>query len=701
MTKLYPVMMLVVMSIIFSAATLTFAQETKEIDLMEMSLDELLHIKVQAATKTEVTQLEVPQAVTVLHRADIEKRSANNLPELLRSVVGANVVRVQTSQNVLGTRGGNAFSPSKVLILIDGQPIDPTLFSTTWWELVPVSIDDIERIEFIRSPGTIYGANAQNGVVNIITQKIGLGEADDHKVKLVAKSGQQNVRAGYLGYIGKVGNLSYRLSTDLNQVNAYENATRLEIIPGKMSAPGEQTFSDNKNHLNLQNFSGAVQIKIRNNVLNANAGFKNIKNAQGRVPDRLCFVGIEGLVGYFNANYLFESPGAKHRVHFGSDLVNYEFLRNADPGLGTLLPAEMRLNKLNAGYELQASIGRQHNFLVGANYGVETANNASGEKFLINETVDQQPLVSLYGQDEWRITENDRLYFGGLYSHHYVSGANFSPMIAYVHKLDDKNVLRVATFTSYRNPNVFEHSMDYDQSTGSSGKRTRLISNRGLKAERTTSYEIGFRGQPTEHFFFSTDFYYNQLKDGIEWTLVGVDSLPSLRPRYRSENSLEQEIGGMEVVLKYQLNRHWNVENNVAVNIISNRSLRPEYRGASGRGPNNVGEGRYGASYVPPYIYNAILNFRGKRVHANLHYQHSAAHTWQWPSWSATTGKDSFTLKPVPRYDILNAYVGVNFTEHLGAAIEGYNLLDDRHTEWRGDESYFGRIIWAKINARY
>lgn len=108
---------------------------------------------------------------------------------------------MQTSQNVLGTRGSNAFTPSKILILIDGQPIDPTLFSTTWWELVPVSINDIERIEFIRSPGTIYGANAQHGVINIITQKISLEERNEHKVKFIARAGQQHLQGGYLNYM--------------------------------------------------------------------------------------------------------------------------------------------------------------------------------------------------------------------------------------------------------------------------------------------------------------------------------------------------------------------------------------------------------------------------------------------------------------------------------------------------------------------
>jgi iron complex outermembrane receptor protein len=220
--------LLVVLALLVLITTVSAAQETQTGDLREMSLEDLLNVKIEAATKTDVTQMEVPQAVTILNRADIEKTSANSLGELLRAVVGANVVRVQTSQNVLGARGSNAFAPSKVLILIDGQPIDPTLFSTTWWELVPVSLNDIERIEVVRSPGTIYGANAQNGVVNIITQKINLEEKNGHRVRALGKSGQQNMRQGFVGYAGKLNGITYRFSTELTQVNAYENGAGRE-----------------------------------------------------------------------------------------------------------------------------------------------------------------------------------------------------------------------------------------------------------------------------------------------------------------------------------------------------------------------------------------------------------------------------------------------------------------------------------------
>lgn len=669
--------------------------EENKVDLTELTLEQLMSTKVKAATKTAIPQIQVPQAITVLNRSDIERVPANNLGELVRSLVGSNVVKAQSSQNIIGTRGSNAFTPSKVLILIDGQPIDPTLFATTWWELVPVSINDIERIEFIRSPGTIYGSNAQNGVINIVTEKIGPDQNNEQKIRLGGKIGQQHFQQKYIGVLGKFRSLSYRFSTELTEINNYHNPKRLEIVPGRLSGTGEQTFNTSTKQLDLQNFSGAAQTQLLHNVLTASFGVADIRHAQGRVPDRLCFVGIDGHVGYTNVNYAFKSLGAEHSLSVGTDLIEYTFLRNSDTE--SLTPAKMSLNKVNIGYDLKKVIADRHNLVIGASYVLESATNATGTGG-VNEPVKTEPIGTAYVQDDWAITPKDDLYFGGLFSSHYISGSSFSPMLALVHKLSDWNILRFATFTSYRNPNVFEHSMDYDQVSGASTKRTHLVSNRALRAERTTSFEVGVRSEPNENLFLSLDFYVNQISNGIEWILLGVDTVPSPRPRYQSENSLNQTIGGFEATVQYKYRKHWRLENNFAFTGVSNRSSKLEYRGADGQGANGVGQGRYGAEYVPPYIENAVVNFDQGKAHARLQYQYSAAHTWQWPSWNPATGVDQLQLKPVPGYGTWDAYAAIDLSNNFGLAFQAYNLLDNRHTEWRGDESYFGRAIWGTIN---
>lgn len=654
-------------------------------------------IKVEAATKTEIKQIESPQAVTVLTKADIGKIPATNLGELLRSVVGANIVRTQTSQNLVSVRGSNVFSPSKTLILIDNQPIDVTLFSTTWWELVPVSMEDIERIEIIRSPGTIYGANAQNGVVNIITQKPDPTSPKAHHLKAVAKYGQQDMNQHYLGYLGRIGKTAYRFSGEFDKVDAYTGHDRREIIPGRFSSGGEQTFSTNDHQLNLVNFSGLVDAKIGEGNFGVQSGYKKINRAQGRIPDRLCFVATDGYVNYANARYSFDGMGVRHTMSAGNDRTKFAFLQNDNSV--PLAGAAMSLNKGAVGYEGRRTVFDKHTVLAGVDYSLENAANVSGVPFLVNESVNNRSIVNAHVQDEWRIFDNDRLYLGGLYSYHYVSGSTFAPLAAYVHKINDQNVLRLATYTSYRNPNVFEHSMDYDQTTGSTGKVTRIVSNRGLSAEKTVSYELGLRTQPSKKFYASTDLFLNHVTNGIEWTLVGTSASPS-RPQYQSRNTLEQTIGGVEVDATYQANRYLGIQNNVAFTSVFNESSNASTVGATLRGANGVGQGRYGAGFLPPWVYNAIVNADWRRLHTKVHYQYTAAHTWQWPGWTAAGG-DAMTLKPVPGYSTVGAHVGVDVMKHVSLAFEGVNLFDTLHTEWRGDESYFGRQYWGKLTVEF
>ncbi len=666
------------------------AQTGQPVDVGAMSLEELLDLKINAPTKTALRPIEVPQAVTVLTRAEIARIAPHNLPELLRAVVGVNIVRVQSSQNVLGARGSNAFTPSQVLILIDGQPISATLFSTTWWELVPIAIDDIERLEFIRSPGTIYGANAQHGVVNIVTIPES-GGGRTHSVHVRTEAGQQGLQQHFAGYRGGAGGLAYRLSAELTRTDAYRNDERREIIPGRLSAAGEQRFVSDPRQLDVQQLGGALQRVSDGRRVALAAGVKHIARAQGRIPDRLCFVEIDGFTSFANAEYSLNSIRSRHTVSTGLDLARYDFVRNSD--VEELAPAGARVTTLSLGYEWQQRVRRTHQLVTGVRYSVETATNVTGEPFFVAGVTDGRPTFTAHAQDEWRLYGSGRLYVGALAAHHYISGASIAPMLAFVHKLNERNVVRAATFTSYRNPNVFEHSMAYDQMTGATSKRTRLVSNPGLQPERTTSYELGVRLVPSSRALFSADVYLNDVGNGIEWSLVGSDATSTPRPHYRSENTLSQRVRGLELEVRLEPRRQWSFTNNLTLTAVSNTSSNAAYIGEDGSGPAGIGQGRFGEQYVPPVIYNAVLAATEGRFRGNLHYQYTGAHTWQWPAWNATTGRDGFDRKPVPGYGLLNAAAHWKLTSGVTVGVEAYNLLDNRHTEWRGDESYFGRAV--------
>ncbi len=279
----------------------TISQAQEDSLSWDLSLSDLMDITIASATKSEVRQIETPQAVTVITSRDIERIAANNLGELLRGVVGMNVVRIHSSQNVVTSRGANAFSPSKLLILIDGQPITPTVFSATWYELLPIAMNDIERLEIIRSPGTIYGASAENGVINIISKK---ATDDGLKVDAQLAYGQQSMMNGGLAIYGKANKLSYRISGGIYTMDPYTNTEVLETVPGKPIDHGEQHF-DNKKMLNTSTVNAALTYKLDNGAIALNAGSNFIGNAQGRIPDRLCFIDIEGNVAFANVGYIY------------------------------------------------------------------------------------------------------------------------------------------------------------------------------------------------------------------------------------------------------------------------------------------------------------------------------------------------------------------------------------------------------------
>src|SRR3989449_8476336 len=145
-------------------------QET-EGRLTDVSLEELGRIEVTTASKEPVQASRIPAAIYVITQEDIRRSGATSIPEALRLAPGVEVARIDSNSWALGVRGfGSALSRS-VLVLIDGRSVYTPLFAGVYWQVQDTLLEDIERIEVIRGPGgTIWGANAVNAVINIITK---------------------------------------------------------------------------------------------------------------------------------------------------------------------------------------------------------------------------------------------------------------------------------------------------------------------------------------------------------------------------------------------------------------------------------------------------------------------------------------------------------------------------------------------------
>jgi len=147
------------------------AAEQAAFDILGTPIEQLMDITVTTASRREETLSQVPAAVHVLTAEDIRRSRATSVPEVLRLVPGVQVAKVDNNKWAVSIRGFHSQIANKLLVLIDGRSIYDPLFSGVFWEAEEVAMKNIDRIEVIRGPGgTLWGANAVNGVINIITK---------------------------------------------------------------------------------------------------------------------------------------------------------------------------------------------------------------------------------------------------------------------------------------------------------------------------------------------------------------------------------------------------------------------------------------------------------------------------------------------------------------------------------------------------
>jgi iron complex outermembrane recepter protein len=177
--------------------------------LKHLSLEQLGSIAVTTASKEPVSVARTPAAIYVLTQEDIRRSGATSIPEVLRLVPGVEVARIDSDKWSIGVRGFGSRLSRSVLVLIDGRSVYTQLFAGVYWEIQDTLLEDIDRIEVIRGPGgTIWGANAVNAVINIIT----MPAKETHGTLVSIGGGNVDQGTGGVRYGGGRGqNFDYRV----------------------------------------------------------------------------------------------------------------------------------------------------------------------------------------------------------------------------------------------------------------------------------------------------------------------------------------------------------------------------------------------------------------------------------------------------------------------------------------------------------
>jgi iron complex outermembrane receptor protein len=176
--------------------------------LKDLSIEELSNIEVISVSKREERLSDAPTSVFVITSEDIRRSGVTNLPEALRLAPNLQVARVSANEYAISARGFNGTAANKLLVLIDGRSVYSPLFSGVFWDAQDVMLEDIERIEVISGPGgTLWGVNAVNGVINVITRS-----SEQTQGGLLAAGGGNREDRASLRYGGTFdGDVNYRV----------------------------------------------------------------------------------------------------------------------------------------------------------------------------------------------------------------------------------------------------------------------------------------------------------------------------------------------------------------------------------------------------------------------------------------------------------------------------------------------------------
>jgi iron complex outermembrane receptor protein len=450
---------------------------------------------VVAAARRSQSTLEAPNATTVITGDEIRASGLVSLPEILRRVPGAEVMTMGWANANVSFRGFNQRINNKVLVLVDGRPEYQDFLGVTLWPVVPVGLEEIERIEVIRGPaGALYGANAMLGVVNIITRAPGTGP----KAEFSGFGGNGNVAGGSLTASGGDA-VKFRASVGYQQGDKFTR-DYAEGRPDVVSALPEPNLSLRSARANFTGFY-AVNKHV---TLAASAGVNRLF-AEVYGIGLLRNYYIDGLGGYakldatagpvkirFFWNHFNVANGPQYNVRGQRDL---------------LVPIDSNVFDGEALVQQAFELGGHHQI----GFGVSGRLKRQSWGYLSGFT--EELHGAAFVQDEWRLFSALTIVGSFRIDRHPLvnmgaPGLVPSPRLSLVLVPTEGHAFRGIVASAFRQPTFLESYASVAVPTpGVTGSSVFTQGNRALNPESLLSFELGYRGEAA--------------RVGLSWDLAG------------------------------------------------------------------------------------------------------------------------------------------------------------------------------------
>ena len=517
--------------------------------LVDFSLEQLTDVVVTSVSRQETRLAETAASVYIISGADIRRAGATSLPDALRLAPNLQVAQSNNRNWAITARGFNSTLENKLLVMIDGRSVYSPLFSGVFWDSQDVLMEDIDRIEVISGPGaTIWGANAVNGVINIITRNA----ADTQGALAVASSGnrQDSGAARFGGVLGNEGH--YRVYAKYNQAAPTGNAAGTAGTGvWRRRQAGLRADWDGADH-DVTVSADAYQGTFENGSLAE--GELSGANLIGRVTSRL-------------------GDGSHLRLQAYLDHVE----RN-QPGV-----AAQVLDTVDLEAQHSVQLGTAQRLTWGGGYRAlrDRMDNGPVLRFVPNEQ--RSALGNLFAQDEITLRPALRLTTGIKFEHNSYTGWEVLPNVHLGFNLDDNNLLWSGLSRTVRAPSRIDRDLMTLAREGPAPFS--IAGGPDFFAETANVLEAGYRGQGNgalAALSYSATLFYSDYQ-----RLRTLEPGNPLGPQFRN---LGQGVArGIEMWGRWQVAASWRLSGGMVLQNVRTRLLPGslDASGASGLATND------------------------------------------------------------------------------------------------------------------
>jgi iron complex outermembrane receptor protein len=633
---------------LFIASLLSTCAAQAEEDLTDLDLATLMSmdVTVTSAAKRAQSTADAAAAVFVITRDDIHRSGATSLPEVLRLAPGLQVARIDARSWAITARGFNSRFANKLQVLVDGRSIYTPLFSGVMWEEQQVPLDNIERIEVMRGPGgALWGINAVNGVINIITRSA----ADSPGLRVQVGGGTVDSESGSVSYADRLDSLGdYRVYAEHSHTDSWQ--------------AGGEPWVRTQAGWRLDREAGGGQLSFQGDVQKGDFG--DIDGYAGtNLPG-------SSRTGNVTLNW-------QRKVSLGS-IDAHSYYSWADRGM----PG--RWSESTLGLDLQFSANRIGRHLVTAGLGLRELDQEQRDpttRVRFSDTKSSQGQWSVYAQDEINFFDDRlRVIAGAKLEDFEFTGLAVQPTLRTLWHMTPTQTIWAAVSRAMRTPSRIELFSNVNVLVPYTVPVLFMLKgNEHLEEEKLNALELGWRWRPNPRVSFDASLYHNEYQNLIN--VIGFDPVFVPGPPMHVEklfmytNSVDTNVYGVEAALewaatdwlRWQVNGNWHHMVNPPPGAELSLRLATDPNGSF-----------------------------GTRLRFDLPHRTELDLSWRYV--------DRLSNYDIPSYATVDVRAGWHVRDNLELSLTVNNALDDDHVEFfdetsnslgaRFGRSFFGRFAW-------